>query len=421
MMKEEGLKRIEWISNHGDDCQEKFLRQNMATPDLPFFTKKKKKHLRCLFELLMSHHSVVVKEDVDLPSTICEFAANMDARLVWFQLVDVEGNNWGTADRVKGLSDEDLVVDLQNALKVMLRDNVLAGISPSDLNIFANWEAFDENRPLNPSSSLRGLGMEDADNLLILHPVIVQMPGGVYDQSVTGNRRYQQFKMSLPNDSCWHLLKLSWKRSPNRLNSVKPVEGETVMVSPVAKVSKYGPINQRVVNLNCLRLDSHLRICWRSVWFEVVDIKGNMILENHVDELSDKSSIGDFRDALRARFSDDLPAGLSPMEIVFFENRMAYDAKVPLALRSLLGDLGQNDSNALIVQGNACWDLWVAKLPNSGYHARTLANHLFNKLQQRQENMKKIESRESLESIESIQIAESDGSINSIDDFYVMV
>ncbi|KAL3657709.1 hypothetical protein V7S43_017284 [Phytophthora oleae] len=67
-------------------------------------------------------------------------------RRVWFQLVDVEGKAVTSVDCVKELSDEDLVVDLQDALEVRIGDDLLADTAASDRIVFANRAAYDEKK-----------------------------------------------------------------------------------------------------------------------------------------------------------------------------------------------------------------------------------------------------------------------------------
>ncbi|RLN02691.1 hypothetical protein BBJ28_00016351 [Nothophytophthora sp. Chile5] len=103
------------------------------------------------------------KKDANLDETLSigsgngtgDIALKVMAREVWFQLVDGEGKLVPSADCID-CADDAKVFCLCDAVKEKFNDSHLAGIAPSDLNVFANRAAFDTKQALDPRAPLAG-------------------------------------------------------------------------------------------------------------------------------------------------------------------------------------------------------------------------------------------------------------------------
>ena len=94
--------------------------------------------------------------------------------LVWFQLVDdVDGKPYkGTQSTKVAVSASADVDDFRKAVKIEYADSHLQGIAPSNLLVYKNKAAFDEEKeePLEEDSLLDDFGASKKEALIVVVP-----------------------------------------------------------------------------------------------------------------------------------------------------------------------------------------------------------------------------------------------------------
>jgi hypothetical protein len=114
-------------------------------------------------------------------------------RLVWFLLVDGEGQALTTASKVRILSNGD-VDDFRDAVKEKYADSHLKGIAPSDLVVYANRVDFEAGNAVEEDEQIGNRGDRKANALVVVVPatrqstaegartVTTRYPVGVHDE-----------------------------------------------------------------------------------------------------------------------------------------------------------------------------------------------------------------------------------------------